>query len=94
VILLFIIDDSFADGTSPLRIQRAAKSPREYFFEAPGNDVPADPVSPPRRTDPGRIGLVSRLAWDALSNKLDAVCRYSFFDMLYMNTNMTFRSYV
>ena len=84
-------DNRFADGTSPLRIQRAAKSLKESLFEAPGNDVPADPVSPPRRSYPGSIGLVSRSrsAWDAPSNKLDAVCRYSFSNMLHMFTNMT-----
>ena len=72
------IKNRYADGSSPLRIQRAAKSPKEYLFEAPGNDVPADPVSPPRRSCPGSIGLVSgvpRVALDAPSNKLDAVCR-------------------
>ena len=69
------VKNRYADGTSPLRIQRAAKSPKEYLFEAPGNDVPADPVSPPRRSYPGTISLVSRSAWDAPRNKLDAVCR-------------------
>ena len=62
------VKNRYADGTSPLRIQRAAKSPKEYLFEAPGNDVPADPVSPPRRSYPGSVGLdsgVSRVDLDA-----------------------------
>ena len=84
----YIGDNRFADGTSPLRIQRAAKSPKESLFEAPGNDVPADPVSPPRRSHPGSISLVSHSAWDTSSNKLDAVCRYSSSNILYMYSNM------